>query len=641
MKTKPILIGAASVALLVAIFLFFRTKYAGKPEKPEITQFLYVFCNRVNEGNYKALSGLFEIRHAPKKLRNLLNFLSGKKDINGKGKPIANIILDPAESTIKIIDADYAVASIPAKFSHDSLVAKKSVITLTIHKIAQHKFRIVQIDVRKFLTDYTQYANFVRSKRVPDTAMYSPITLAAFKTAEQLKARYDSVIWFAHVDGKNFFYVIKGKWDEDKDINRYKDSVIDPYKMGLVNPDLKEVIPPEYDLIHNIGATFPGLVEVEKDNKKGFFDLEGKSIVSVNYDQIFPIMDDANIAVLRNGNDYFYLKKDMSVSEKVNLKVSDFFSKIKYLGQNFDLYPNALSIVTEYNSHEENGIIYIAPSYLADLNLIEKYKDFKNPLRKIAVIFGDEEDGIHKNYAVTFAGQSQHTDNWFEAIFYSINDYFLGGREGFYDKKNLILINNKNNKIFTIDLATAYGPFEGGSLNGVCDINNIKMVNDSLFEVKAGALLNVNLYNSTKRISGGPYFHYLGIKDNKLVELPNHRVFGFTRYVKMDDSYLQGCYVLEGNESHSTQIVYHLTPEIIRYMKNEIFADYRYQFKDKRWQTVFEEMPSYVSNYYSDKPKPDNINVDDSLSEIDKYNINFLNKKIKEAKTGPKTLAAK
>ena len=94
MKTKPILIAAAGIVLLAGIVFFIFHKNSAKPEKLEIKQFLYGFSNRVKEGNYKALAGLFEVRRAPKTLKRLLNLLAGKKDLNGKGKPIANIVLD-------------------------------------------------------------------------------------------------------------------------------------------------------------------------------------------------------------------------------------------------------------------------------------------------------------------------------------------------------------------------------------------------------------------------------------------------------------------------------------------------------------------------------------------------------------------
>ena len=105
----------------------------------------------------------------------------------------------------------------------------------------------------------------------------------------------------------------------------------------------------------------------------------------------------------------------------------------------------------------------------------------------------------------------------------------------------------------------------------------------------------------------------------------------------MDDSYLNGCYNLEVGTRYNSQkkTIDHLTPEILRYMKNEIYADYRYQFKDKRWTDVFQP-------FYSDDSGTElksNASVDDSLTTIDKYNINWINQKLKG--TQEKSLASR
>jgi hypothetical protein len=79
----------------------------------------------------------------------------------------------------------------------------------------------------------------------------------------------------------------------------------------------------------------------------------------------------------------------------------------------------------------------------------------------------------------------------------------------------------------------------------------------------------------------------------------------------------------------------HATPEMLRYMKNEIYADYRYQFKDKRWVEIFQAMPSYGGG----EDVKNNVSVDDSLTTIDKYNINWINQKLKS--TQEKSLASR
>jgi hypothetical protein len=640
MKTKPFLYPILGITFIFVVLLLAKCKSSLTGQKTEVSAFLTAFNKSIKVNNTDSLADYFDNGRQNPAFNRLVNLLTCRTGFNRNSKAIAAISLDVDGSDIKFINNDIAVARIPSKFSHDSLSDKQSVLTLTIHKVLPHKYKITVVDAKRFLADYVAYESFVRQKTMSEKDIFSPVTLAAFKTANSLKTKYDSVVWFAHVDQKTFYYVVKGKWNMERDINRYKDSVIEPYKMGLVSPELKEIIPPEYDLIHNISGTFPGLVEVEKDNKKGFYDLDGKIVVPVSYDQVLPIDDDANLAVLRNGDDYFYLKKDLSISGKADLKIGDFISKVKNLSNSFDLYKKAMEVVTEYNSKAEHGAIYIAPSYLVDMNMVSKVNDFKNPLRKI-----DYEE-VHTNYLVNFTGNVKQPDNWLEASFYSIRDYFLGGRAEFYDKKNVVIVDKKNNRVFTQDIGIDYTPGEGGSeLKGLCDVNNVKVINDSLYEVKAGAALYIELYDSTKSVEGGPYYHYLCVKNNKLIELPDNRNFGFTKYVKMDDSYLNNCYnLLIGSgtfKDMQKKTINQITPEMLRYMKNEIFADYAYQFKDKRWISIFENGDNPAYNEHVNNNKPYNVSVDDSLTVIDKYNINWINQKLKGTKTPQNTIAAK
>jgi hypothetical protein len=636
MNKKPILIIAGVLALALCVFLFVRSKYLAKPEKKEVIVFLDQFNADLKQGFTDTLLNYFDGRQNSKQLAKLLGALSNKTSLNGKDKALFDVNLLSDDSEIKVINNELTEAKVPVQFKEKEGNVKLSVLIIKMRKVAAGKFKIMQIDAREFVTDFFAFENTIKMRNLPPENIYDPRTLAAFKVAESLKTRYDSVIWFTHIDKATFFYVVKGKWNESTNLDfdrRQNDKDYEPYKMGLVDPKLKEIIPTEYDLVYAIGGTFPNMIEVEKDRKRGFYGIDGKLIVPVNYDQVFPIDDDTNLAVLVNGTEYYYLKKDLSISDKVDLKISDFFAKIRKVTSSFSIGA-MLPYVTEYNSHEQHGAVYIAPSYLTDLNLVERVKSFKNPLRQVPY------DEVSKNYDIKFSDKDISTpDNWLTVAFYSIREYFLGGRSEFYDKKNIVIIDKKHDRIFAHDILTDYSEGESESYMGKCSLNSIKALSDSLFEIKAGAGVTCQLYDSTKVVTGATYYHYLTIKNNKLEELPNKRLFGFTKYVKMDDSYLSGCYEIQLGEwsAHNVKAIDHITPEMLRYMKNEIYADYRYLFKDKRWQSVFNEMTSeYDSKAQADKPL--NASVDDSLTVIDKYNINFINQKLKVQK--PQRLAA-
>ncbi|MBC7400513.1 MAG: YARHG domain-containing protein [Mucilaginibacter sp.] len=631
MKTKPIiLISLASIVLLAGIFFLVRAKSGYKSQSAQVKEFLTTFNGYVVKGEVDSIHACFDVGEKSQFLERFANIIALKAGVDGKSKPLAGINLDIDKAELNFINSEITEATIPVKFVNDSLPSRYSTLVFKIQKNKTLKLKITQVDAKSFFTDLVAYENYIRSKMFSESDIYNPITLKAFITANTLKSKYDSVIWFAHLKGQTYFYVVKGKWDF------YKGPLLDSaklYKMGLVGPDQKEIIPPEYDLIHNINGTFENLVEVEKDHKKGFYYLTGKIVVPVNYDQVFPVNDGSNIAALRNGQDFYWLKNDYSISEKVDLKIADILAKLKP-STSFTLKNDGTENVTEFNSHEEHGSIYIAPSYLAELNLIPVIQCFKNPLRNHV-----EYEGVSETYTVKANGAMEDTGNWFQTAFYNIREYFLGGRSGLYDKKNLIIIDNKHNRFFTTDIISERGEDTEGLLDDRCDVNYIKAINDSLFEVKAGTQLYTNLYDSTKMISGGLFYHYYIIKNNKLVELPNKRTFGFTKYVKMDDTYLDGCYnILIGKgdlEMRKKQTIDHLTPELLAYIKNEIYADYRYHFKDQRWKKIF----TNLTDEWDAKNHPTNMNVDDSLTVIDKYNINFINEKLKSLK--PATLAAK
>ena len=74
--------------------------------------------------------------------------------------------------------------------------------------------------------------------------------------------------------------------------------------------------------------------------------------------------------------------------------------------------------------------------------------------------------------------------------------------------------------------------------------------------------------------------------------------------------------------------------DMLQVAKNEIYASYQYQFKSPKWTEAFE-------NRFDRNSEKGKINVDDSLTAIDKYNIAFINKKLAELNNKNKALAAK
>ena len=316
------------------------------------------------------------------------------------------------------------------------------------------------------------------------------------------------------------------------------------------------------------------------------------------------------------------MNKDSTISAKINISISEVLAQTSHLG-NFNQDGSNIDNVTEFNSREQHGSVYIPPAYLVNLGIFSTVEQFKNPLRR-NIDFEDVSAKI--NVKLSNKAVVQKGDNIFETTFYSVRNYFLGGRSEFYDTKWLVIVDKKQNRTLTHDIGIDFT--EGGAdAPSKCTEYSIKAINDSLFEVKVSANVEISLPgNNNDYMYEAPVYHYLYVKNGKLTENDCKRIFAFTKYVKMDESYLQGCY------SYKDEQTDYLKPQYLRYVKNEIFADYKYKFKDTTWNETFSE--GMGANY-----EAKNELVDDSLTEIDKYNINWINQKLKA--TESKKLASR
>jgi len=643
MKIKPFICTFFAIITVLLGILLSSCKHAAVGSKDEVLVFLNNLNQQVKSGNADSLSQYFEAGKE-KTVSNLINVLAGKTNLSGRSKPLFKISLDVFNSKVNVDNAEAITAAIPVAFARDSMAMGASSITFTIHKDADKHFKIYRVSAKNFGTDYMSYQIKVLNKFKSTGDFYSPITLAALKTAEKLKSRYDSIPWFQHVDNKTFFYVVKGTLPEDftqiySDEGKSKST--SNYKMGLLNPDLKEIIPVQFDLIHNIGGTIAGMIEVEKDNKRGLFSVDGKVIADAAYDQILPLTGSENLALLKSGEDYFYLKSDNSISPKIeDFRIADALPMVKTYNSSYTLEGKGTRYIMEHNSKDDYTTVIVPPSYLVDWQILPKFMNLQNPLRKLS----DDEMGDgwgSLSYDIEFNGEKGNKDNnWFKAAFYSVVDNYLGGRSGLYTTKKVLLVDKKQNRILSFSANTYFGDGEGGGgLSGSCNENQLKTINDSLFEFKTTSEFDQQLLDSTKTISEGPYYHYIQVKGGKLVAMKTKRVFP-TQFVKLDDSYLQSCYVITkwfpgSNERPVSTTMSYATKDILQCMKNEIYASYKYQFKNPRWNAVF----GYRFVGIDDDKR--NVNVDDSLTAIDRYNINFLNQKINGTKITGNTLASK
>ncbi|MBC6401837.1 MAG: YARHG domain-containing protein [Ekhidna sp.] len=131
---------------------------------------------------------------------------------------------------------------------------------------------------------------------------------------------------------------------------------------------------------------------------------------------------------------------------------------------------------------------------------------------------------------------------------------------------------------------------------------------------------NIGLFSG----STGHYYKFYKINDNGNVNrLNSSRYYDFTKYTYIDESYFEICFNgffdhddhEEDEEGTYFWVSDHLSIEDLDIMRNEIFAEYGYKFKTKKWQTYFSQKDWYDPRFE---------NVYDQLTDIDRHNIKVI-----------------
>lgn len=618
MKSKPLFIIAIVVVLvsLAVGILFWTSKKASAADDDAYKSFIAGFNKKIKNGDIDSALTFFDDKISKRpELTRILKALAGQTNSTGATKALFKPELGIETTQINLKNNSLADATVPVYLMVDGLALKTSTFELRIIR-QDGKLRIIKLAAEDFLTDYLAYENLIRSKTLSDEDIYSPITLEAFKKCETLKNTYDTVLWFTHYKKQTYFYVGYGKWSID-DEGSYK-------KTGLVGPDLKEIIPVQYDLIHGFNTTLNGFIEVEKEKKKGLYSLNGKLIVPVEYDRIFPIQTDSTLAILQKGDNFFTFSKNLEISSAPGIKFTNVLAMLPIFKRQ-EITAANVDNITEINSREYHQAVYVAPSYLADLNLHKRILQIKNPLRKNVEVF-DYSD----KYIISAPQKAtDETGNTLSAMVYSIRDYYQGGRSEFYEKKNAIVTDVESDKFYTVDLYDNYlfEEFETPELQ--CKDFYLKMLSDSLVEIKYSAWVVINA-SATDSLLEAPVYQYFKVKNEAMEPVNQGRIFACASLVKLDESYVQGCYTYSGKNGKS-QTDY-LKQAYYKYIINEIYASHNYIFKDKKISEAFEfSLPDY---------KPEHTNVENKLTEIEEYNIAWLKQKL-APKPASNVLAAK
>ena len=414
------------------------------------------------------------------------------------------------------------------------------------------------------------------------------------KIKEKINRKYDQVPFYSIYDNSYYYYVVKGKYNGIE--NEAK-----TFTMGIVDSSFNEIVPLVYDKIYNIGTIREGTVVVEKNGLRGLYDLKGNKLIDTKYSALYPSDKENVLAQFKIEDIYGWIdlegreRKGRTLSPHKELGKSPLESQ---LIKNWQFSNKTMNLLIDTEYYPPSGNI-ITPSYIYDLGFLPAQL---RPLNVLSTEYMDNNDASFEVKATKTFG---------EGILAVIVGFFETGpdaRDYFVDNQTkLVLLNKDMQAISNVTLQ-----------NGDSECNTskeyYKFYGDTLIEIMQGDDLDYPYHS----LQGYKYFAL--DEFGKTSELKTNRFFKYTKFVKIDIDYFYGCYTrslgyIEGTPIETLENWKHLSIEDLDVMRNEIFAEYGYRFKSTKWQKFFGKYKWY---------KPTNDNVDEFLTEKDKYNIKVI-----------------
>ena len=196
----------------------------------------------------------------------------------------------------------------------------------------------------------------------------------------------------------------------------------------------------------------------------------------------------------------------------------------------------------------------------------------------------------------------------FSALLVMLNDHYLEGREGFYQRTNLTFVDDQH------QLTTSF-TMPSGKIS-------FNRIDSTLMEVRLSREGESNRYEGEMEDDQWdvPFYQYFRIENGSVTQLKSRRSYRFTEFVRIDSSYLEGTFHIWEEESGTVKTQDFPFTQSLEWMRNEILADYGYDFADPETKKHF----SYYEWY-----KPTHSSYGDIyglMSETDLHNLQFLEK---------------
>ena len=425
---------------------------------------------------------------------------------------------------------------------------------------------------------------------------------------QRLANPQDQVIFYTQVDSRLLFYVARGHWDYSA---LYDHAAEKDYQLGIVDEQGNEVVPVAFDKLYNPGGTLPTLIEVERDGKRGFYNLDGEPIISASFEAVYPYQQDKDVlAQVRIEGRYGWIDRQgvLHMDRESHPDQSLFTSPLtsdRLLGWHYEIRSPGLShlrVPDQTNEYGLFGAIIVSPSYLYDLGLVDEYH--ANLLVEEDDLQGAGAEEIQVA-VVSLASFSQRL----RGLVATFVEWGADARDYHAESDRLITLDEDLTAVATLDFNGEYQyhlpnperPFQ----------------ETALFETREVKYTPYAPYDEMTCYS----YYQIG-SEGGITPLSTHRLFSFTKFIKIGEENFRGLFMKRvippaDRPSHRGYYVrtHHLTLEDLDVMRNEIFAEYGYRFQSEKWRTYFSQQPWYHPQY---------DNVDAMLSDIDRYNVAFI-----------------
>lgn len=535
----------------------------------------------------------FRVKQTREAVLRVINVLQNKDPFVVCDAPFSQATITFEQSLVKVV--------VPVNFHLKNLDSDDhEPFTFVLWLTADdHKFAITQVDGEGLYQAFTKIKNRNEWEAAQKLAIIERLPI--YENARKLQEQHDSVIWFSTYGEQNYFYAVDGNWNNFFLTHNTKGLKNKGIHMGLLNGTGDIIIPIEYDLIGSIGFEEHNLVEIKKDGKVGYFDIQKKKImVDPKFDLIIPYRRDNVWAVVKEDSTYGWLDMQFNYqpgypSEQIQKWIADFdFLKgnilLKAGERTFCEIPSA--------EHAGNGII-VPPFYLSAHGVFDEIEG------------GIATTSIPLN---AWTEYKETTGSFFEkisdnilAVVTTVRERYLEGREEFYSGNQLVFVNQQHDTLSVSSL-------DGGEIS-------MHTIDGSLLEVRTPLNYWFDEYGASAENNLYQHAYFAISESNAVTPLKSGRLFPQTQYVKLDSSYLQGSFRVYNYTTQKEENTSFLSVQTITYMRDEILASYGYRFPDEERIKLFQQNATWYNPNYQTIEE-----FESNMTEIDRHNLAFLNK---------------